>query len=56
MRRSGNDDVKTRCLLAFLREAEYANKVMHSQLEYYACKWAASPAAAKYKSAINAAK
>ncbi len=56
MRRPGNNDSKTRCLSAFLREAEYANKVMHSRLEYYACKWAASPVAAKYKSAINAAK
>ncbi len=38
MRRWGNDDVKTRCLLALLREAEYVNKVIHSWLEYYTCK------------------
>ncbi len=56
MRQQGNDNMKTRCLLAFLREAEYANKDMHFRLKYYACKWAVSPATAKYKSAINVAK
>ncbi len=56
MKRLGNDNMKTRYLLAFLREAEYANKVMHSRFEYYTCKWAASSVAAKYKLAINVAK
>lgn len=56
MRQPGNDNMKTRCLLAFLREAKYTNKVMYSRFKYYACKSAALPIAAKYKSAINATK
>lgn len=32
--------MQNRYLLAFLREAEYVNKVMQSWLEYNACKWA----------------
>ena len=53
MREPRNDDMKTRCFLVFLKEVEYVNKVMYPQLKYYACKWAASLAAAKYKSAID---
>lgn len=53
MREPGNDDMKTRYFLAFLKEVEYVNKVIYPQLKYYACKWAALLAAAKYKSAID---
>lgn len=38
MRRLGNDNLKIRCLLAFLKEAEYINKVMYAWVEYYASK------------------
>ena len=56
MRQIRNDNVKTWYLLAFLKEVKYANKVIHSWFEYYACKWTALPIATKYKSTINAAK
>lgn len=36
MRCLGSDEVKSKCLLAFLREANYVNKVIHAQVESYA--------------------
>lgn len=56
MRWLGNDNMKTKYLLAFLKEVKYINKVINARVEYYTSKWAASLATTKYKIAINAAK
>ncbi len=44
-----SENVKSKCLSLFLQEIEYINKVIHSCIELYASKWAASPATAVYK-------
>ncbi len=57
MKRPGSENVwGSKCLSLFLRETEYVNKVIHSRVEFYASKWAASLAAAAYKAALQASK
>ncbi len=56
IKRPGSENVKSKCLSLFLRETKYVNKVMHSRVEFYASKWAASLAVAMYKAALQASK